>query len=231
MRAILVGGAVLAAMVVAGCAEQGPQAASVTQSAQLRPVRLFNGTDLSGWEAWFAEPGGQMEEAFRVSDGAIICSGRPIGFLRTQGEYADYLLSFEWRWAPGGQGGNSGVMIHCSTPRMEGPWPRSLEVQLKAGDAGDFYEMASTYRLVGDEGRKQGRRGVNLLDDVEKPIGHWNRMEITCRGAEVIVKVNGRTVNHAVDCSETRGYIAFQNEGTEIHFRDITLTPLAGPRP
>ena len=51
-------------------------------------------------------------------------------------------------------------------------------------------------------------------------------MEITCRGNEVLVRVNGELVNHATDCSVTKGAIALQSEGKEIHFRNISLTPL-----
>jgi hypothetical protein len=51
-------------------------------------------------------------------------------------------------------------------------------------------------------------------------------MEITCRGDEVIVKVNGELVNHATKVSQTRGAIALQSEGTPIEFREIKLQKL-----
>jgi hypothetical protein len=52
-------------------------------------------------------------------------------------------------------------------------------------------------------------------------------MEIVCRGDEVIVRVNGDLVNHATNCSERRGAIALQSEGTPIEFRKVELRPLA----
>jgi hypothetical protein len=42
-----------------------------------------------------------------------------------------------------------------------------------------------------------GRRHINLSDGDEKPLGEWNKTEITCRGDEVLVNVNGKLVNHA----------------------------------
>ena len=71
------------------------------------------------------------------------------------------------------------------------------------------------------------RRHLNLTDDSEKPIGQWNRMEITCRGDEVIVKVNGDLVNHGTNCSVTEGAIALQSEGAPIEFRKVVLQPLS----
>jgi hypothetical protein len=51
-------------------------------------------------------------------------------------------------------------------------------------------------------------------------------MEITCRGDEVLVKVNGKLVNHATNVSQTQGAIALQSEGTPIEFRNIRLHEL-----
>ncbi len=58
-------------------------------------------------------------------------------------------------------------------------------------------------------------------------MGQWNQMEITCRGDEVLVKVNGELVNHATNCNVTQGAICLQSEGTPIEFRNIVIKPLA----
>jgi hypothetical protein len=41
------------------------------------------------------------------------------------------------------------------------------------------------------------------------------------------VKVNGELVNHATNCSERKGAIALQSEGTPIEFRKVELRKLA----
>ena len=74
--------------------------------------------------------------------------------------------------------------------------------------------------------RVKGRRHLNLTDGSEKPLGQWNKYEITCKGNEVLVKVNGDLVNHATNCNVSKGAICLQSEGTPIEFRNIVLKPL-----
>ena len=117
-------------------------------------------------------------------------------------------------------------MVHTTTPGVLGVWPKSIEVQLASGDAGDFWIIGTKLDVPNEEQRRDGRRHINLTDDSEKPIGQWNRMEITCRGDEIIVKVNDELVNHATNCNVTQGAISLQSEGTPIEFRKVELTPL-----
>ncbi len=76
-------------------------------------------------------------------------------------------------------------------------------------------------------GLTDARRIVNLTDGSEKPLGQWNTLEIECKGAEVIVHVNGTLVNHGSNCTVTSGKIALQAEGAEVEFRKVELTQLA----
>ncbi len=189
-------------------------------------IALFNGKDFTGWTYVLRDSDAKLSDVWSVRDGAIICKGRPVGYLRTEKDFENYVLTLEWRWAPGSKGGNSGVLVHTSTPGAIGIWPKSIEVQLAAGNAGDFWVIGTDLDVPNEQQRKKGRRYLNLTDDSEKPVGQWNRMEITCRGNEIIVKVNGELVNHATNCSVTRGAISLQSEGAEIHFRNIRLRPL-----
>ena len=119
-------------------------------------------------------------------------------------------------------------MVSWSTLRHPalGVWPKSIEVQLASGNAGDFWVIGTELDVPNEEERRRDRRHLNLTDDSEKEIGQWNKMEITCQGDEVIVKVNGDLVNHASNCNVTQGAICLQSEGTPIEFRNIELTPL-----
>src|SRR5690606_38076930 len=131
-------------------------------------------------------------------------------------DYSDYVLTLEWRWAPGGKGGNSGVLVHTSTPGAIGVWPKSIEAQLAAGNAGDIWVIGTTIEIPNASERIMGRRHLNLTDDSEKPVGEWNKYEIVAHGSELILKVNGVVVNHATQCSVTKGAICLQSEGTEV---------------
>jgi hypothetical protein len=185
-------------------------------------LKLFNGKDLEGWGFHLAEEGVPMGAVWSVKDGVLHCTGKPAGYIVTKrDDFHDYRLAVEWRWP--GKGGNNGVLVHVSKPGELGVWPKSLEVQLGSGDAGDFWVIGTKIDVPELAKRKQDRRHLNLTDDSEKPLGEWNAMEIVCRGDEVIVHVNGELVNHATDCSERRGAIALQSEGTPIEFRTVEL--------
>lgn len=190
-------------------------------------VSLFNGRDLTGWTGVFNKEGVKTEDVWQVQDMVLSCLGQPPGYIRTNDEYENYVLTLEWRWKPGGKGGNSGVLVHTSSPNAIGVWPKSIEVQLAAANAGDFWVIGTDLDVENEAERKRDRRHLNLTDDSEKPLGEWNQMEITCRGNEILVKVNGQLVNHATNCTVTRGAICLQSEGTEIQFRNIQLQPLA----
>jgi hypothetical protein len=214
----------IAVIIAAWCA--------LAQAAE-KPVALFNGKDLTGWThyLWDSEAKRQdtttvMSSVWSVRDGLLFCQGQPTGYIRTVKEYENYKLSLEWRWPEETTRGNNGVLVHTTTPNALGQWPKSIEVQLASGNAGDFWVIGTTLEVPDLEKRRKGRRHLNLTDGSEKPFGQWNRMEITAKGDEIIVHVNGDLVNHASKCSDTRGAIALQSEGAPVYFRNIYLTPL-----
>ena len=199
--------------------------------AQDRPIPLFNGKDLSGWTPVLDEAGANPARTWSVADGVLRCTGRPVGYIKSDREFADYVLRLEWRWSPGTAGGNNGVLVHASTPQALGIWPKSIEVQLFKGNAGDLWVIGTDLDVPDEATRKEGRRHKNLTDNSEKPVGQWNRMEITCKGDTIRVKVNDELVNEATNCTVTRGAICLQSEGAPIEFRDIVLTPLKKEHP
>jgi hypothetical protein len=82
-----------------------------------RMLSLFNGTDISGWEA--DVPARDADEgapdSFIVREGMLVSLGVPKGHLVTKKTYRDYRLEVEYRFP--GKGGNCGVLVHASTPR------------------------------------------------------------------------------------------------------------------
>lgn len=193
-------------------------------------IRLFNGADLTGWNAVF-EPGKNIrtEDVWSVRDGVLICQGKPTGYIRTERDYGNYVLRLQWRWSPDDKGGrNSGVFVHVVG--SDHIWPKGAEAQLASGAAGDFW-LIDNYRLTVDPARKDPKSDRHWFRlpvgaDVEKPIGEWNDYEITCRNHDIELKVNGTLVNRGTDTETTSGAIILQSEGAEIHFRNLTLSPL-----
>src|SRR4051794_40802134 len=52
---------------------------------------LFNGKDLSGWVNV-----NTAEDTWQIKDGVLICSGHPIGVMRSAKEYENFILHIEW---------------------------------------------------------------------------------------------------------------------------------------
>ncbi|HEX6881803.1 MAG TPA: DUF1080 domain-containing protein [Planctomycetota bacterium] len=202
------------------------------------PVALFNGHDLAGWHADVpaADGGAAVPPSFLVRDGLLVTPGSPEGHLITDREFRDYRLTVEYRWP--GEPGNCGVLVHASTPRrLYGMFPQSLEVQMHAGNAGDFWCIGEDVTVPDMEARRgprenwgvdadRARRILNLTDGSEKPPGEWNRMEVECRGRTITVWVNGTLVNQGSDCTADRGRIALQAEGAACEWRRVELVPL-----
>jgi putative membrane-bound dehydrogenase-like protein len=188
-----------------------------------RPVALFNGKNLGGWTCHLSDPKAQMSDVWSVADGVITCKGNPIGYLRTENDYEDYVLEVEWRFPPGGQPGNSGVLL-----RMTGPdkvWPKSIEAQLEHRNAGDIWNIDEVDMDV-DRWRTNGRRTAKESPSNEVPIGEWNRYTITMNGGDLTLAVNDLVQNRAHWCARVPGKICLQSEGAPIQFRKVMLTPI-----
>ena len=199
-------------------------------------VELFaNG--LNDWTFLSREPTPLADVAQLGEDGVLRIAGRPQGYLATKRWYRDYELELEWRW-PEGRGGNSGVLVHTTTPLLFYSWPRSLEVQLQSGGAGDFWTIGADVDLLVEDAPARRRAAVpgNLhshrripgrVRGLERPLGEWNRMRVRCEGGEVVVAVNGVEVNRGLDCTIREGAIALQSEGAPIEFRNVRVRPLS----
>jgi len=194
-------------------------------------IDLFDGKSLTGWEHYLVDPDVKMADVWSVRDGLLICKGKPMGYLATKKEFTNFRLIVEWRWPPGKPAGNSGVLLRITgEPRA---LPKCVEAQLKAGSAGDAYGFhgfpvkGDAARAVSAEGKMIGKlSGVTKIKGNEKKPGEWNRYDITLRGGNITVLVNGEKVNEATGCDVVAGKIGLQSEGGEIHFRTVQLTPL-----
>jgi hypothetical protein len=197
---------------------------------------LFNGKDLTGWKPTLRQPkeGKPVDpkDVWSVVDGYIRCIGKPNGYIATEKEYGDYVLRVKWRFPKDSKGGNSGVLLHVQ--KEDKVWPDSVEAQLASGRAGDFWLiMPPQTRLEIDPARldpnnKEKRHFFRIPKDevIEKPFGEWNQYEITCQGGDVTLVVNGIKANEGRNGNLTRGRIALQSEGTEVHFKDIEIKML-----
>ena len=184
------------------------------------------------WKAFSEDPQAKMSDVWEIGKDAVICRGTPNGYIRTQKDYTNFVLTLEWRRPAGKKPGRGGVLIR--TTGKDQIWPKSLEAQLNAGGAGDFWGLIG-YRLTGPADRlrtiehDQFGTLTNLkkTEDAEKPVGEWNEYKIVAAGDTVTLWINGREVNKATGCDVVAGKICLTSEGDEIHFRNVRLRPTA----
>ncbi|MBK7877692.1 MAG: DUF1080 domain-containing protein [Planctomycetes bacterium] len=202
------------------------------------PRSLFDGKTLNGWQADVpthdADP--NLGPSFAARDGMLVSLGAPHGHLITDAEFSNYRLVVEYRWA--GSPGNCGVLVHVSKPRrLYDMFPQSIECQMHAGNAGDFWCIGEDIAVPDMEARRgpksewgvdgdKKRRIKNLTDGSESQPGDWNQMVIECKGRSIDVWVNGDHVNSGTDCTADRGRIALQAEGAVVEFRKLELSKL-----
>ena len=181
-------------------------------------VPLLRGTDLAQFDLVGIGP-----DSIAIAEGEVRLTGKPLGYFATKQEYRDYVLTFEWKYdrpeylkSDAEYRGNSGVLVHVAGPRKV--WPRCVEVQLAQADPGAIF-------AVGDA-RIQAEVDTVLQKSAIKPVGQWNRAEITCRGGTIVCVLNGSEVARGEKSEPDRGRIAWQSEGQPIRFRDLRIKVL-----
>jgi hypothetical protein len=203
-----------------------------------KPTAVFNGKDLKGWHADVPKMDNDtsLRSPFIVRNGVLEVLGKPVGVLISDASYQDYRLEVQYRWT--GKPGNSGILIHASTPRMVvGVFPKCIEAQLQYGKAGDFSCTGVDIEVPDMEARRGPRSqwGITvdkkfsirkLTENSEKAPGEWNTMVIECLGDSIKVWLNNDLVNYGFHCSEQKGQIALQSEGTALECRKIILSSI-----
>jgi hypothetical protein len=196
-------------------------------------VDLFNGRDLTGWVNVNTE-----KDTWRVRDGILICSGHPIGVMRSEKQYENFVLHVEWMHTE--PGGNSGVFIWSdANPNPKSRLPNGVEVQMLELDwprlnTRDGKVPPSAYvhgELFGVGGVKtvpdnpRGERSMSI-EERAKGRGHWNTYDVVAVDGVVKLAVNGVFVNGVSRSTQKKGYLCLESEGAEIHFRNIRIMDL-----
>lgn len=196
---------------------------------------LFNGEDLSGWVDVNTSP-----DTWSVRDGMLICSGQPIGVMRSDRQYENFVLEVEWRHMEAG--GNSGIFLWSDANPGANRLPAGLEVQMLELDWVNQHPAAdgTPAPIAYVHGELFGAGGVTAIPDnprgsrsksVENRClgrGEWNRYVVVAVDGTVKLSVNGKFVNGLRESSLRKGYICMESEGAEIHFRNLRIMELPG---
>lgn len=196
---------------------------------------LFNGEDLAG----FVDVN-TSKDTWRAEEGILICTGQPIGVMRTEKQYENFILEIEWKHlAPGG---NSGVFILADgTPFEDKPFPTGMEVQMLGPEVYElrgytedyvYYAHGQLFPAMGLEGTIPDNPFIHIpsrsnpLEGRVKGKGQWNKYTVVCVDGTIKLSVNGKFVNGIRSPERKKGYICLESEGTEIHFRNINIMEL-----
>lgn len=191
-------------------------------TAEFKP--LFNGQDLTGW---YAKDGNIA--SWQFADGILSCIAPGGGWLTTEKEYANFILRLDWR-VP--ESGNSGVGIRY--PKKGNPAHDGMEIQI-LDDNAEIHKSIKDVQYTGSIYYQ-----VAAKKGVTKPVGEWNRYEITCDGPRVTVKLNGVVVSEAnldeytaangdftpLSQRPRKGHIGMQSHGTGVDFKNIEICEL-----
>ena len=210
----------------------GHAAAQSAETPQF--IDLFNGTDLTGWVDVNTSP-----ETWSVRDGLLVCTGQPIGVMRSEKQYENFILHIEWRHMEAG--GNSGVFVWSEGTVPEGKQlPKGVEVQMLELDwvnqhknaDGTLPPIAYVHgELFGANGavtipdNPRGSRSMSIENRC-KGKGEWNVYDVVCVDGVIKLAVNGKFVNGISGSSVKKGYLCLESEGAEIHFRNIRILEL-----
>ncbi len=191
-------------------------------------TNLLAGDDpLKHWTRGPIPPEGKLNPksqwVFDSRTGVLVCQGdRGHEWLRYDHELGDFVFHVEWRFSPidGKKGYNSG--IYARNSRDARIWHQA---QTGSGSGGFLFgDTPIQGKLKRINHGKQGPSRV-------KPAGEWNTFEITCRGTEMTLWVNGAIADQFRECEVKKGYVGLEAEGYRIEFRSVLLKTLGEEKP
>ncbi|MFN0053396.1 MAG: DUF1080 domain-containing protein [Planctomycetales bacterium] len=203
-----------------------PDEARTILAAQTRDepfIPLFNGRDFTGWKG---DTG-----SYEVRDGAIACKPEKGGNLFTEKEYADFIARLEFKLPPGGNNGLAIRFAGQGQPHIDGVELQVLDSEdpkYAALDARQYH--GSVYGLIA------AHRGYL------RPTGEWNFQQVTVRGSNYKVELNGFTIldgdlsqvtkskDGEVPAGARRksGHFGFAGHNDPVAFRNVSIRELPG---
>ncbi|AWM35788.1 hypothetical protein GobsT_65170 [Gemmata obscuriglobus] len=196
-------------------------ALSTAATAAEKPVPLFNGKDLTGWE-------GDTEKTWKVEDGAITAGSLDAvvprnEFLCTTKTYEDFELKVTFKLTGDKAKANAGVQFR--TKRI----PKHHEVIGYQADVGQDY-----WGALYDESRRNKILAKPAKDVIEKLVKHddWNEYVVRCEGPRIKLWLNGTlTVDYTEEDTkiERSGVIALQIHGgakAKVYYKNIAIEEL-----
>ncbi len=176
-------------------------------------------------------------ETWRIENDILISTGLPIGVIRSEKEYENFIMHIEWKHMEAG--GNSGTFVWSSAVPGDSRLPDGVEVQMLELDwVNQNIRDGVKPPIAYVHGELFGVGGVEVIPDnprgkrsksVEnrcKGKGEWNTYDVVCVDGTIKLSVNGKFVNGISKASQKKGFICLEAEGAEIHFRNLRIVEL-----
>jgi hypothetical protein len=167
---------------------------------------LLDGKSMDGWN----KVGGETN--WRVEDGAVVADkigGKDAAWLVSQDKFKDFELVVEF-WTSSDS--NSGIYFRCADPQK--PTDRTC------------YE-ANIFDQRQDPSYGTGAIVHHVeVNPMPKAGGKWNTYEITAKGRDITVKLNGTETAKLRNGMFSEGPIGLQHGAGAIKFRKVAIKPL-----
>jgi Domain of Unknown Function (DUF1080) len=167
-------------------------------------ITLFDGTNLDNWN--------RVGTAnWRLADGAVQAdkSEKGGGYLVSKNSYKDFMLRVEF-WVS--DDANSGIYMRCQDAK---------QITDKS-----CYE-ANIYDQRPDPSYGTGAiTNFAKITSMPKAGGKWNTYEITAKGPQLVVVLNGSKTVELTDSKFAGGAIALQYGQGVVKFRKVPIKPL-----
>lgn len=177
------------------------------------------------------------KETWHFEGDELVCKGLPIGVIRSEKQYENFIMYIEWKHMEAG--GNSGTFVWSSAVPGDNQLPDGVEVQMLELDWVNQNEKDGVLPPIAYvHGELFGVGGVTTVPDNPRGTrsksienrclgkGQWNTYVVVCVDGVIKLSVNGKFVNGISQSSQKKGYICLESEGAPIHFRNLKITEL-----
>ncbi len=158
---------------------------------------------------------------FRVENGVVVNTGKIQGYMYTQKKYLNFTLRFDYRFvAPADWTdedgvvfyGNSGYFLFVTEHQV---WPKGIQIEGYHRRPLIPFAMDTKVKFTEETGATA--RAMRAL-------GEWNSVEIVSKDGQVRSSLNGVLLYTITEHEfKAPGHIAFESEGSEIHWRNIRI--------
>ena len=177
-------------------------------------------------------------ETWNAKDNLLENTGNPIGVVRSEKMYENFIMHVEWRHLE--KGGNSGIFVWCDAkPDSNSRLPMGMEVQMLELDwvnqnqrdgekppiAYVHGELFGAGGMTASPDNPRGTRSKSLENRC-KGVGEWNKYTVVCVDGTVKLAINGKFVNGIRLASKRKGYLCLEAEGAKMEFRNLQIVEL-----